>query len=38
MKDTPYGQLVVRLDGGQPDVDRSLSALKDRGLEVEVIA
>ncbi|MFL1674852.1 methionine ABC transporter ATP-binding protein [Paenibacillus thiaminolyticus] len=38
MKDIPYGQLVVRLDGGQPDVDRSLSALKDRGLEVEVIA
>ncbi|EPY08321.1 methionine ABC transporter ATP-binding protein [Paenibacillus alvei TS-15] len=38
MKDTPYGQLVVRLDGDTSAVEQSLSSLRAQGLEVEVIA
>ena len=38
MKDVPYGQLVVRLDGEKTAVEQSLLSLRDKGLEVEVIA
>ena len=38
MKDTPYGQLVVCLDGDTSAVEQSLSSLRAQGLEVEVIA
>lgn len=38
MKDVPYGQLVVRLDGEHEAVQRAISGLKDEGLEVEVLA
>ncbi|GIP40059.1 methionine import ATP-binding protein MetN [Paenibacillus sp. J31TS4] len=37
MKDVPYGQLVVELDGEPAAVDRTLAALRERGLEVEVL-
>ena len=38
MKDVPYGQLVVRLDGERQAVDTAIAHLKDKGLEVEVLA
>lgn len=38
MKDTPYGQLVVRLDGDAAKLKEAINALQERGLEVEVIA
>lgn len=38
MKDIPYGQLVVRLDGDTDAVEQSLQSLRAQGLEVEVIA
>lgn len=38
MKDTPYGQLVVRLDGEARTLQTALEALVKQGLDVEVIA
>ncbi|WP_018130633.1 methionine ABC transporter ATP-binding protein [Effusibacillus pohliae] len=37
MKDTPYGQLVVELEGGQMQVQQSIDRLRQHGLKVEVI-
>ncbi|MFC4769661.1 methionine ABC transporter ATP-binding protein [Effusibacillus consociatus] len=37
MKDTPYGQLVVELDGDAQQVNSTIEALRLRGLDVEVI-
>jgi D-methionine transport system ATP-binding protein len=37
MKDTPYGQLVVELEGGTERVERTIESLRKRGLDVEVI-
>ncbi|MGZ9585353.1 methionine ABC transporter ATP-binding protein [Paenibacillus marinisediminis] len=38
MKDVPYGQLVVRLDGERTAVEQAIAGLKEKGLEVEVLA
>lgn len=38
MKDVPYGQLVVRLDGERAAVEQAIVELKHKGLEVEVLA
>lgn len=38
MKDVPYGQLVVRLDGEHEAVQQAITGLQQIGLEVEVIA
>lgn len=37
MKDTPYGQLVVELEGDDNRTRQTIDALRRRGLEVEVI-
>lgn len=37
MKDTPYGQLVVELNGGEAGASRTIDILRSRGLEVEEI-
>jgi D-methionine transport system ATP-binding protein len=37
MKDTPYGQLVVELEGDAAQSERAIQTLRQRGLEVEVI-
>jgi D-methionine transport system ATP-binding protein len=37
MKDTPYGQLVVELDGDDTRSKQTIDVLRQRGLEVEVI-
>lgn len=37
MKEVPYGQLVVELDGDPADCQRTLATLRERGLEVEVL-
>ena len=37
MKDTPYGQLFVRLDGSLEAREATIHTLRDRGLEVEVL-
>ncbi|WJH35276.1 methionine ABC transporter ATP-binding protein [Paenibacillus sp. CC-CFT747] len=37
MKDTPYGQLVVELEGTPVQVEQTIAALAGRGLEVEKI-
>lgn len=37
MQDTPYGQLVIELDGDGPQVHRALELLKSRGVEVEIL-
>lgn len=38
MKEIPYGQMVIRLDGDVQSLEQSLSSLRARGLEVEVLA
>lgn len=37
MKDTPYGQLFVRLDGSVEARENTIHTLRTRGLEVEVL-
>ncbi|WP_289141595.1 methionine ABC transporter ATP-binding protein [uncultured Brevibacillus sp.] len=37
MKDTPYGQLVVELEGNAEQNKQAIEKLRERGLEVEVI-
>lgn len=37
MKDTPYGQMVVELNGSEAGANRTIDILRSRGLEVEVI-
>ncbi|MGG6310173.1 methionine ABC transporter ATP-binding protein [Paenibacillus macerans] len=37
IKDIPYGQLTVSFDGEDSEVERTLSLLKERDLDVEVI-
>ena len=37
MKDTPYGQLVVELEGDVRQNEKTIETLRQRGLEVEVI-
>lgn len=37
MKDTPYGQLVVELEGSQQKINATIEELRIRGLDVEVI-
>ncbi|GED71449.1 methionine import ATP-binding protein MetN [Brevibacillus reuszeri] len=37
MKDTPYGQLVVELEGSAEQNSQTIEKLRQRGLEVEVI-
>jgi len=37
MKRIPYGQLVVELHGEEPAARRTVAALRERGLEVEVL-
>ncbi|MBC8081431.1 MAG: methionine ABC transporter ATP-binding protein [Gorillibacterium sp.] len=37
MKDTPYGQLVVELDGDDGRVEKALQLLQSRGVEVELL-
>ncbi len=37
MKDTPYGQLVVELEGDDDRSRQTIDVLRSRGLEVEVI-
>ncbi|TCP54390.1 D-methionine transport system ATP-binding protein [Tumebacillus sp. BK434] len=37
MKDTPYGRLVLELTGEPADLDRAVSTMKNRGLDVEVM-
>jgi D-methionine transport system ATP-binding protein len=37
LKDTPYGQLVVELDGSPEMTNRTIEALRSRGLEVELL-
>ncbi|ASS74609.1 methionine ABC transporter ATP-binding protein [Tumebacillus algifaecis] len=37
MKDTPYGRLVLELTGDRSDLDRAVTTLLSRGLDVEVI-
>ncbi|MCK9905568.1 NIL domain-containing protein [Frankia sp. Cpl3] len=36
MKETPYGQLVVELEGDEERGKKTIEALRSRGLEVEV--
>lgn len=37
MKDTPYGRLVLELTGDKSDLDRAVTTLQNRGLDVEVM-
>lgn len=37
MKDTPYGQLVIELEGDVAQNQKTIETLRQRGLEVEVI-
>ncbi|MCS7458634.1 methionine ABC transporter ATP-binding protein [Paenibacillus doosanensis] len=37
LKDTPYGQLIVELHAAGEEADRTLTALRDQGLDVEVL-
>jgi D-methionine transport system ATP-binding protein len=37
MKDTPYGQLVVHLDGSPDQIAETVRLLGDRGVEVETL-
>ena len=37
LKDTPYGQLIVRLEGESADISRTMDKLVSQGLDVEVI-
>jgi D-methionine transport system ATP-binding protein len=37
MKDTPYGRLVLELSGDKTDIDRALTTMQSRGLDVEVM-
>ncbi|WP_058301376.1 methionine ABC transporter ATP-binding protein [Gorillibacterium timonense] len=37
MKDTPYGQLVVNLNGTPEQVDETVRLLRSRGVEVETL-
>ncbi|HEU4963367.1 MAG TPA: NIL domain-containing protein, partial [Bacilli bacterium] len=37
MKETPYGRLVLELTGNPQALDDVIAALKERGLDVEVI-
>ncbi|HZG86365.1 methionine ABC transporter ATP-binding protein [Paenibacillus sp.] len=37
MKRIPYGQLIVELHGDEPAARRTVDALRERGLEVEVL-
>ncbi|MBW4837778.1 MAG: NIL domain-containing protein, partial [Paenibacillaceae bacterium] len=37
IKDTPYGQLTVSFEGEDDRVERTLSLLRERDLDVEVI-
>ncbi|GIP32233.1 methionine ABC transporter ATP-binding protein [Paenibacillus sp. J2TS4] len=36
MKNTPYGQLVIRIEGSRPAADETIRLLKEHGLDVEV--
>jgi len=38
LKDIPYGQLIIRLDGSAYEVKQSLELLRSEELEVEVLA
>ncbi|UHA75871.1 methionine ABC transporter ATP-binding protein [Paenibacillus sp. 481] len=38
MKEVPYGQLVVRLDGEEASMVAAMKSLQAKGLEVEVLA
>jgi D-methionine transport system ATP-binding protein len=37
LKDTPYGQLIVRFEGESKDISRTIERLVIQGLDVEVI-
>ncbi|MED4604236.1 NIL domain-containing protein, partial [Paenibacillus validus] len=37
IKDTPYGQMVVEIQGGRADAEETVALLRSRGLDVEVI-
>ncbi|MCX7570166.1 methionine ABC transporter ATP-binding protein [Tumebacillus sp. DT12] len=37
MKDTPYGRLVIELQGDKAVLDRSVELFRERGLDVEVM-
>lgn len=37
LKDTPYGQLIVRFEGAAPDISRTIAELTAQGLDVEVM-
>lgn len=37
IKEVPYGQLTVSFEGDESDVDRTLTLLRERDLDVEVI-
>lgn len=37
IKDTPYGQLIVRFEGGRDQIDATLAKLSEQGLDVEVM-
>lgn len=37
IKDTPYGQLIVRFEGGREQIDATLAKLSEQGLDVEVM-
>lgn len=36
LKDVPYGQLVVKLEGEEPAIEKTIETLKAHGLDVEV--
>ncbi|WP_106766894.1 methionine ABC transporter ATP-binding protein [Paenibacillus faecalis] len=37
IKDTPYGQLIVRFEGKMPAIDLTIQRLQEQGLDVEVM-
>lgn len=37
IKDTPYGQMVVEIQGGRGEAEQTIALLRSRGLDVEVI-
>lgn len=37
IKDTPYGQLIVRFEGDQAAIERTIQKLREQGLDVEVM-
>lgn len=37
MKDVPYGQLIISIEGSEKDVNETMALLRSRGLDVEIV-